>query len=171
MKNNNNNTILSDEDYEEHEKSHEHAEDFHGQPPIVTDVVQILQQFTLRLVDVHDDVFDVFVDANGHLALFVDHGGELLENAAEFGDGALDVLHGVGARGGVVLVLVLVDGDLVLVEGYRVHVAEIPLLFSLLLFATSRAYVHETPRRGSRADAGKPSSSALKPTALLLLRL
>ena len=113
MKVNNKNTILSDEDYEEHEKGHEHAEDFHGQPPIVTDVVQILQKFTLRLVDVHDDVFDVFVDANGHLALFVDHGGELLENAAEFGDGALDVLHGVGARGGVVLVLVLVDGDLI----------------------------------------------------------
>ena len=38
MKVNNKNTILSDEDYEEHEKGHEHAEDFHGQPPIVTDV-------------------------------------------------------------------------------------------------------------------------------------
>jgi hypothetical protein len=47
--NNNNTSILSDEDYEEHEKSHEHAEDFHGQPPIVTDVVQVLQKFTLAL--------------------------------------------------------------------------------------------------------------------------
>ena len=79
------------------------------------------------MVDVGDDVLDVFVDADGSLALFVDHRGELLENAAKFGDCSFHVFAWLSsARGGVVLVLVLVDGDLVLVEGNWVHVVETP---------------------------------------------
>ena len=61
----------------------------------------------MRAVDVGQGVVDVFVDANGEFALFAHHGGELLENAAELGDGALDVLQSLLPRIGVGGVLIV----------------------------------------------------------------
>ena len=73
----------SHENNEENKEEDKDTEDFDHQPSVGGDRAEVLQNFSMSGFNVESGVFHVGINPQHNLFLFLDHMGELLEDAAE----------------------------------------------------------------------------------------
>lgn len=87
----------------EHKEGDQDTKDFNHQPSIVRDRLEIFEDLTMSRLHVKLSILNIGINPFDHLLLFFDHVRQLLKNAAQFNNRALDVLHSLGALLNVVI--------------------------------------------------------------------